>query len=212
MSMSLHPLYQSVVSWLVSSMVAVAPPAKFARGRTAPEAVETEDQAKARYAQLADAIATVAYDPQERPAFDGEFGRAKTAMVLLSVAFWESSFRKDVATGAARGDHGRSCTYFQFNIGKGKTTSGHTCDELLADPVMAARDALSMVRSSMSTCTAVSPMDRLSMYTSGTCRVGEGRAQIRYSSAMRWLHRSPAPERDNKILSIFNPTEGTTAE
>lgn len=201
-SMSIHPLLKPVVSWLFTTMLAAVPPERLSYGRTYAEAVETVDQTKARYEEFASVVARVAYDPAEKPLFDGPDGRAKTAAVMLSVAFYESGFRRDVATGKgkhARGDHGRSCTPWQFNIGTGKNAYGHTCDELLADQDQAARDALQVLRSAMRGCTGLPVEERLSMYLTGRCEGGVVAARSRWSTAVRWLGRRTETWHDDHL-------------
>lgn len=203
MSMSIHIALQPVVSWLLATMVTVAPPSRLTHGRTVPEAVETVEEATQRYEEFAGIIAKVAYDPAERPAFGGADARAKTASVMLAVALSESGLRKDVYLGVgkkARGDNGRSCTAWQFNIGKGKNVRGHTCEELLADQEQAARDALHVIRSSMGSCPTLPMSDRLSMYIAGSCVANHPGAQLRFSNAVRWLDKHPRRWNDDAVV------------
>lgn len=193
------PLFQSVVSWLTATMIAAAPLSRFSPGRVNQSAVESAEDATARYGDLAEAVARVAYDPDEPPLFAGPHGRAKTALLLLSVAYHESGFRRDVGTGELRGDHGRSCSYFQFNIGTGTNLAGHTCDDLLASHEVAARDALKLVRVAMRTCIRLSVPNRLSMYVSGRC-VPHRQAKARYTTAMRWFSIASVPGHDEMVM------------
>lgn len=204
--MSTSVVLGPVVAWLLSVMLAAAPPDRLTRGRTAPEAVETVEQATARYEEFARTVALVAYDPAESPLFGGADGRSRTAAVMLSVAFHESGFRRDVSLGVgsrARGDHGRSCTAWQFNIGSGKNISGHTCDELLADPEQAARDALRVLRVSMKSCAGLPVEERLSMYTAGRCEPGQIASRSRFRMAVRWFDRRREAWQDRDIVAAL---------
>lgn len=113
---------------------------------------ETPAQTEARYKELADAAITVA--STNPPLFAESEGRTRTALLLLSLAFFESRFHNRVTTAATkkelkegRSDHGRSWCAVQINIGRdgiGKRKGGHlerlipegwTGQELEADPV-----------------------------------------------------------------------------
>lgn len=66
---------------------------------------ESETMAVKRYAGIAIAIDAVAKDD------------SRLARFLVTIAYHESSFRKDIQSGATRGDNGRSWGLYQFNIG-----------------------------------------------------------------------------------------------
>ena len=98
-----------IITWLVAAMFAWTP------------AKETD---RARYTEIASDLAAVVYDPEEKPLFPGEDGRAKTALLLASIAAHESTFRVDVEDGRARGDGGTSWCFMQLHIGSGKRLKG----------------------------------------------------------------------------------------
>lgn len=187
----------AIVTWLSGIMLSVAPPDRSVVIREA-NLVESE---KARYEEFAEDVAKVAYDPEEAPLFSGKNARANTAAVLMSVAFYESGFRRDVDLGVgpqSRGDGGRSCTSFQFNIGTtGKTREGWTCKEMYADRTLAVRAALAMIRMSMSSCRSLPSEDRLSMYTSGHCQENQVQSRLRVTTARKWLQRWAPPMSDD---------------
>src|SRR5262249_4293140 len=74
---------------------------------------EAEDEARARYQAIAQDIAAVALDENEPPLFAGEDGRTQTALLVASIASFESHFRADVDAGKARGDNGISWCVMQ---------------------------------------------------------------------------------------------------
>jgi hypothetical protein len=85
------------------------------------DAIETPEEGKARYERIADAAIAVAYDPDEKPIFGGKYGRAKTLALILSIAYFESGYRKDVDLNLgplARGDKGESWCMMQFRLGR----------------------------------------------------------------------------------------------
>lgn len=158
---------------------------------------------KARYEDFAASVAQVAYDPTVTPLYSGPQGRAKTAVVLLTLAWYESGFRKDVDTGVgprSRGDGGRSCTAWQFNIGNGRTREGHTCQEMYADRTLAVRSALATIRTSMSMCRSLAPEYRWSAYTAGHCEDGQEQSKSRVNTARRWLEKYAPPMNDAKAM------------
>jgi hypothetical protein len=79
---------------------------------------ETPEQTLARYEAIATDIATIALDPSEPSLFQGDDGRVKTALLLLSVAFWESAFRGDVDAGHCKPhecDNGHAYSLWQLH-------------------------------------------------------------------------------------------------
>ncbi len=163
--------------WILSLMLAALPPAR--------QAPETEDAARARYEAIAGDIAEVV--ASEPPLFKGKVGRERTAALLLAVAFHESAWRLEVDTGLSRGDAGRSCTLWQFNLGRGEL-----CDELLQDRKKAVRKALDFVRRSQRACRG--PVENmLRVYASGSCERGQTASKTRVETAQRWFAARPPP-------------------
>ena len=85
-----------LTTYLLTAMLAWVP-------AKAHQARETADATQARYASIASDVAIVASDPAEPPLFQGSDGRVRTALLLLSVAYWESAFRPDVDGGLVGG-------------------------------------------------------------------------------------------------------------
>jgi hypothetical protein len=196
---------QAVVAWLVSIMLTAAPPAK---GRTYPEAAETREHGEERYREIAQAVVDVTYDPEEAPLYGGKKARALTALTVLSVAFYESGFRKDVDLGLgrhARGDAGGSHCLMQRHIGHGKTAEGWDGADLVADRTKCLRAGLHHIRLSMRACRKLALVDRLSVYTSGRCMADEPGARARMQTAWTWASRFSVPKDDAAvILSLTN--------
>lgn len=168
---------------------------------------ETEEAASARYESIASDIATVATDPSEPPLFGGDDGRVKSALVVLSVAFWESGFRADVDGGRCKPnecDHGLAYSLWQLHPEDGFIFDGdvftysrnrsHAWREehaseifdgpmLIQDRQLAARVALHILRYS------VRNGGSLGIYTGEN---GNGpKARLRYGHAMSWLRGHP---------------------
>lgn len=159
---------QVLAAWLLQLMVLAVPPGKGQLARS----LETSAAQEERYERIAEAIATVVLDEKEAPVFagKGDGPRVRTAAMLLSVSYFESSWRRDVDLGMTRGDGGKSCTVFQFNLGSGKTAEGWGCDELVADRGKAARSALHALRRSSLACRKeTGPEAILFVYVSGDC-------------------------------------------
>lgn len=171
-------------AYLLSIFVATAP-----LGRTRPAlAAESPDEARARYTEIADAIAeTVNESP---PLFKGEKGRVRTALVMASVAYLESGLRKDVDLGLKKGFAG-DCGLWQFNLGGGRTAEGWDCKELTSDRRKAARAALRMMNRSFNACAKYGPDALLRAFASGTCERGVHESKVRLELARRWEARFP---------------------
>jgi hypothetical protein len=107
-----------MLAYLVAAMIAWAPLTPARLHGEAPE------HARGRYQDFAAALVSVVYDAQE-PAL--REGRARTAVELASVAFWESGFSEIVDEGrCAPGtcDFGIAWTLYQIHDGGGLTLDG----------------------------------------------------------------------------------------
>lgn len=155
-----------------------------APGRAVGEHVaETEDEGRARYAAIAEAIADVADDEREP---------VRVATLLVAVSFAESAWRRDVDLGVgphARGDRGRSCSLYQFHLGAAVDRDGYDCNALLADRTLATRQALKAMRRSARTCRALPPDLALSAFASGRCTAGHEASRVRMRLAKRFEAR-----------------------
>ena len=182
-------MHSKLIFWFVSLMV------RWVASTYSP-AVQPEAERVRFEAIAADAVA-VAFDPTEKPLFQGPLGRTKTAMLLLSVASFESRFEADVESGVRRGDSGRSWCLMQINIGSGrialdgdgykypKGTEGWAGKDLVGEKNRpdCFRIALHIARKSYQGC------GNLSVYTSGRCdkesraaRYRETRAKVSFQS------------------------------
>jgi hypothetical protein len=161
---------ERLAAYLLSAMNSWVPPAQHAY-------YETPDDTAGRYASIAGDIAEVALDPAEEPVFAGDDGRYKTALLLASIASYESSFRARVDDCRVAGDNGRAHGLWQTHAPK---------DAVCTDRRQAARIALEMVRASFAECRALDFADRLSLYTDGACKHDWNRSRYRVWRAVRW--------------------------
>jgi hypothetical protein len=152
--------------------------------------LETAETARARYETIAKDIATVVLDAEVDPLFDGDDGRARTGLLLASIASHESRFHKQVDNGAIRGDHGAAWGIFQTHV-YGRTTEGWSGPDIIADRTKAVRLALRMARQSFAACRGLELPDRLSVYTTGKCYRGQYESRVRVQRALGWLMEHP---------------------
>ena len=143
-----------IISWLVAAMFAWTP---------------AKEVDRARYTEIASDLAAVVYDPAEQPLYSGADGRARTALLLASIAAHESTFREDVEDGRVRGDGGTSWCFMQLHIGAGKTVEGWTGADVTSDRKLCFRAALHIAKSSFQMCNSLPPNERLSAYATGHC-------------------------------------------
>lgn len=149
------------VAWVLSLMIAMQPHAPWS----------------STYPATAQAIADVV--TAEEPLFAGSDGRERTAAVLVSLAWFESTFKP-----GAVGDHGRSHGLYQVQ-GKGELT----------DPVEATRAALAMVRASFRVCRARPVNEWLGWYAGGgpDCTRGLRESRHRMARALWIFAKHPPP-------------------
>jgi hypothetical protein len=164
-----------IITWLVAAMFAWTP---------------AREPDRARYTEIARDLAAVVYDPAEAPLYDGDDGRAKTALLLASIAAHESTFRKDVEDGRARGDGGTSWCFMQLHIGSGKTLEGWSGEDVTSDRQLCFRAGLHIARESFRMCKGFPADEMLSAYASGQCgRSVESRAMV--SRTLGFFARHP---------------------
>ncbi|HEU4411837.1 MAG TPA: transglycosylase SLT domain-containing protein [Polyangiaceae bacterium] len=136
---------------------------------------------RASYDETARAIAEAA--ERAEPLFPGPDGRARTAALLVAVAYHESRFDPK-----AVGDGGRSFGLFQLQRGGASNFT----------PQVAARRSLAMIRSSRNACRDRPENERLAAYASGRCDRGleASRARMRLGRSLFAGHppREPAQE------------------
>jgi len=177
-------MIELVTTWLVGAMIAWVPPA--------------HDADRVRYQSIAHDLAVVAFDEKEPAAFTGSDGRAKTALLMASIASFESQYRADVDDGRTTGDHGRSFCLMQVQV-VGTTSEGWTGRDLTSDRQKCFRAALKRIRISFDWCKDHAIEDRLSGYTSGTCRDGESLSRNRFWRARAYWQRTPFQPPDDLV-------------
>jgi hypothetical protein len=211
-------------------MVSVAPPG---RKTYIPEAQESVEEASTRYESIAKDVAYVVWNKQENPIFQGSRGRERTAMVLLAVATFESSFRKDVDLGVgkmSKGDGGKSWCLNQVNLGRlnpeGSTPNrilvtigggfkitdhqdeGWSGQDLVDDRQKCFHAALSILRSSFSACARNPIEERLTQYASGHCDQGEEASRLRMGLSLRWMGTKLPKFKDIDIFGWLEESRG----
>ncbi len=212
---------ESMISWVMSLILASAV-------LPVPGRWEGEAERSARYRAIAEDVLAVAYDPQERPAFDGPLGRAKSASVMLAVASFESGFRRDVDLGEGPdGGNGPAWCLMQIELGrkgrKGKTPlrialdddgsyrftrnpgEGYGGEDLVKDRRACLRVGLRLIRSSLNACRYLPVHERLSAYASGSCDRGKQASRTRLGRGYRWIASKPAPLEDEDFLRLKDP-------
>jgi hypothetical protein len=171
---------ESLVAYLTTAMVSWVP-------LYAHHSAETQDDAQARYESIARDAATVAFDENETPLFgSGADARAQTALLMLSVASFESAYRKSVDDGVGRGDGGRSYCLMQVSVGNGVTREGWTGAQLIEDRTRCFRSALHVLQLSFGMCHSYPLEDRLAAYATGHCFLDASISRSRIDRARRW--------------------------
>jgi hypothetical protein len=178
---------EALVTYLVAAMVAWIPP----RAHELGDPPEPRADALVRYESIARDLATVVADESESPLFGGPDARAQTALVMLSVASFESSYAREVDFGIGRGvgDAGNSWCLMQLRVGRGTTREGWTGRELVEDRTKCFRAALHLLRGSFNACQKLPLFDRLSAYAIGRCQRDLFKSHSRVSRAFGWWDR-----------------------
>ncbi len=176
----------SLVTYLVSAMMAWVP-------LRAQAPFESLEDAQARYESIARDVASVAFDENETPIFDGLDGRSRTALLMLSIASFESSYKKTVDDGIGRGDHGQSVCLMQVHLWKPATREGWNARQLIEDRTRCFRSALHILHASFTMCQRLPVADRVSAYATGHCLPSAWISRSRVGRARSWWETHAPP-------------------
>lgn len=206
----------ATVAWILSAMVSWSPPD---RVHTTPDAVETADSAQTRYEEIAKSLTQVAYAEGNTPIFSGSYGRARTAALMVSVAYHESGFRRDVDLGigkAARGDGGKSHCMMQINLGLNRVSTvllenllgqPWSANDLVEDRTKCFQTGYAVLYKSFSACKSLPFEYRMAIYASGTCYNGHYDSAVRVRRAVRWFSGHKPPFDDVVVLTSIAEEE-----
>ena len=198
-----------IVTWALTFMLSWAPP-----GRShIRDAVETAEAGTARYGDIARAAASIAFDPGERPLVSGPRARSQTLAIMLSVAYHESGFRRDVDLGVgplARGSGTDSCL-MQIRVGRGNTLEGYSHAELVADRGKCFRVGLRLLRRSIGACRSLPPLDWLSAYARGQCVADDPTSHALMAPALR-VRSAPLDDAQAALAAKRGRRRGARAE
>lgn len=182
---------EALAAWLLSVMLASVPPG---RSKAPKEAVETAEDGRARYAEIARELAAVALDLEEKPVFGGKLGRERTAALMLAISHHESGWRRDVdlGLGASARAEGRYHCLMQVAVERGKTTpEGWSARALTDSRERCFRAALHILQRAAGSCRAQGPDAWLRIYAGGACDRGRHAAERRLGTMRSWLAQYP---------------------
>lgn len=176
----------TLAEWVLAALLAVHPIDRVPQIG----GVESEEQTRARYREIAATIAEVA---QEDPAIPGGLSDRDEAALLLAIAIGETGLARDADVGpcfrgveggasyASRCDRGRAASVWQVHGWRRPDGSVVTTAELFADRKLAARRDLVVARGSLWLCRklGLSAEDGLSAL-SGRCQIGLRSARSRW--------------------------------
>jgi hypothetical protein len=201
----LEVMMESLVTYLVAAMVAWVP--LYVHPQT-----ESSADVRARYESIARDLSAVVLDDAEAPLFNGPDARAQTALLMLSIASFESAFRKVVDDGVVRGDGGRSYCLMQIRVGQEVTREGWTGRQLIENRKRCFRAALHMLRTSFNMCHSYPVEDRVSVYATGHCMLDAPISRSRVVRARHWwaMHALPrlAPAGAEVVRAQPAPADG----
>jgi hypothetical protein len=145
---------------------------------------EKAEVTTARYESIAETIAETAL---EKPIFRDDVSGVKTALLLGSIATFESSLKDDIDTCAKGGDIDKNGVPHAWTLWQVHAPKELAC----ASRLEGARIAREMVRNSFKVCATFDMQDRLSVYTDGSCHNKWNRSRHRMFRATNWLDKHP---------------------
>jgi hypothetical protein len=192
----------TIFNWLFAMMISVSPISK--------QASETESEATARYESIAQDVIDVAFDENEKPLFEGDNGRVKTAALMLGIDYFESNYRKDVDVGSLRGDNEGSWCLAQINLNGGKirinddgsfnylsgnSFEGYSGKDLVHDRKKCFKVQIAILRASFK-CNVFDENQKLNMYASGFCDRGGFASSKRMGLARSFWNQTTLKDSD----------------
>lgn len=197
-----------VASWLFAIMVSAAPPERLASAYQFQGWEETADEKRARYESIASDLAEVMFSSDVSPLESGPRGRARSAALVLAVAYHESGFAADVDKGPCfrgkdafgrdwheRCDGGSSACMLQVKVGEGQSYEGWSREELFADRKKCFRAGYRLIQRSRRACSKLAPDLWLTAYAGGTCTnpLGQVRSRELVGQARAFVGKYPIP-------------------
>jgi len=159
-----------------------------------PHARESIQQCESRYEGISQSIAEVVYHPNSKPLWNGNHGRARTALTVLTIMYFESGFRRDIDLGIERerlsmygwNDYGRSWCMMQIHLGKknrvengqvvldsaAMTPQGWNGRQLIEDRRKCVAAGLTVIQRSFKACHRLPFNQKLRVYASGSVDKG----------------------------------------
>src|SRR5665213_743767 len=177
---------QTLITYLLTAMLAWSPLEnhRYLLTHMASDA-ERDAYTEARYESIAKDLADVVENSP--PLFSGMTGKAETALVILSIASYESGdFREDIDTIKGSGDHGRAHCLMQIEF---PLRAGET----LNDRKDCFRIGLSRIKESMQACPKSHVEERLAVYARGKCddTWGIRNSKMKMRRARGWFKANP---------------------
>lgn len=172
------PTILSLAAWLLTAMGSLY-------GQENHRGYEDRDITEARYEEFALDVATAVSQPYVRPLFEGRDGRAKTGLLLVSIASPESSYKESVIVCEEGGDGNHSWGPFQAQIQRARV-----CNSVVG----AAGVAIEMLTESFRVCQGMPLEERLALYTDGPAfrsAKAARRSRERMMPALEYWKRHP---------------------
>jgi hypothetical protein len=157
---------------------------------------EKQEETIARYHDIANTIAEVALDPTREPMFAGDDDEIKTALLLASIASSESFFRKSVDDCKVSGDNNLAWGLWQTHASKKLVCSNRKAAAIVA---------LDMAKDSLNSCKSFPLLDRMSVYTDGSCHVNWNRSRQKMGRAIEYF-------KNNKLELKYETSEQYPAQ
>ncbi len=201
-----------IAAWLLALMTWKAAPARMAALPQFKGYEESASEKQARYEAFASDIERVAFDVAETPLFGGSDGRARTAVVILSVAYHEGGWALDVDLGPCakipgRCDGGLSACTMQIRIGTGTTAEGWTQADLFGDRRKCFRAGMHRLQRSFRSCAKLGSEHSFDAYAAGKCIPSKASSELADTAKMFARH-APIPGPDT--LFMLTPSSAPT--
>lgn len=82
-------------------------------------------------------------------------------------------------------------------------TRGHSGQDLVEDRELCFTAGMRIIRKSLFACKHLPLLERLSVYTSGSCDSGRESSRRRMGAAVQWFSSSPPPVNDGQLIKLF---------
>ncbi len=143
---------------------------------------EKPEETLERYEKIAETVSEAVSSTNTSSIFSGEDSKIKTALLMLSLASFESHYHRSIYE--CKKGSPKKVSWGIFQVSGPKL-------EICANKEVGAKIALGIIDSSFKKCKVLDISDRMSYYTDGSCHRNWARSKVRVNRALNYYRSHP---------------------